>query len=77
MITLLNKIITVIVNPLITIVLSLAIIYFLVMAFRFIREDSVEKRKINAEGLLWGLIGIAIMVSTYGIINFLLNVIGL
>ncbi|MFA6095098.1 MAG: hypothetical protein WC757_04430 [Candidatus Paceibacterota bacterium] len=77
MITLLNKIISVIINPLITIVLGLAVIYFLFMAFRFIREgDNSENRTQNANGMLWGLIGIAIMVSTYGIINFLLGVIG-
>ncbi len=78
MIALLNKIITVIINPLIAIVLGLAVIYLLVMVFRFIREgDNAEKRQGNAAGIVWGIIGIAIMVSTYGIINFLLNVMGI
>jgi hypothetical protein len=60
-----------IVNPLIFLMFALATVYFLWGVFLFIRggADS-EARSVGLNHILWGAVGMFIMVSAYGIINF-------
>ncbi len=61
-----------IVNPLLTLIFVLALVYFLWGVFTFIRNaEDGEKRKEGAQHILWGVVGMFIMVSAYGIINLI------
>lgn len=58
-----------IVNPLIGFVFALAFLYFLWGAFLFIRDaESDTGRKEGRDSMIWGVVGMFIMVGVYGII---------
>ncbi len=75
--TLIEHILTNIVNPLITLMVAVAIIYFLWGVFEFVRNaESSEERKKGGLHMLWGALGLFIMVTAYGVLNLLLGTIG-
>lgn len=64
----------VILNPLIFLLAGLALLVFLYGVFEYIKSaDDPEERKTGHNHMLWGIIGLAIMFSAYGIIYFVLN----
>jgi len=66
-----------IITPLIYLMIAGALVYFLYGVFLFIKNAaSPDKRLDGAKGILWGLIGLFIMVSVKGIINLILRTIG-
>ena len=74
--SLLSKITEQILNPIILLLFSLAVIYFLYGVFVFVQNaESPDKRVEDREHIIWGVIGMFIMVSVYGIINLVLNTI--
>jgi uncharacterized membrane protein YidH (DUF202 family) len=67
-----------ILTPIIYLLFALAMIYFLWGVFEFVKNaDSAEKRADGYKHMIWGIIGIFIMVSAKGIINLILSSIGL
>ena len=63
-----------ILNPIITLLVALAIIYFLWGVFEFVRHaESSEERKKGGMHMLFGALGLFIMVTAYGIINLILG----
>ncbi len=67
-----------IVNPLITFLFALAIAFFLYGVFEFMMNgDNEEKRTEGKSHMVWGVIGIAIMLGVWGILNFLLSTLGI
>lgn len=76
--SLLDKVILNIVNPLITFLLVLAVVYFVYGVMIFIQNaDNPEKRSEGFQHMIWGVIGIFIMVSSIGIINIIKRTLGL
>ena len=74
---LINNILSNIVNPIITLMVGIAIIYFLWGAFQFIKNaESPEERKKGGMNMLWGVVGLFIMASVYGIMNLIIGTIG-
>jgi len=74
--SLLSKITEQILNPIILLLFSLAVIYFLYGVFVFVQNaESPDKRVEGRDHIIWGVIGMFIMVSVYGIINLVLNTI--
>jgi succinate dehydrogenase/fumarate reductase cytochrome b subunit len=74
----LNKIITNIVQPIIYLLMAAAVVYFAYGMVVFIKNaDNQEKRKEGYDHMIWGIIGIFIMVSAKGIINLILSTMGL
>jgi len=72
--TLMNSISTVIIDPLIGLLFSLAVVYFIYgLAQYLLNPESEEVRKSSKTHMLWGIIGIFIMVSVYGIIDIIIN----
>ena len=68
-----NKIIDVIVTPLLTLVFAVAFIVFIWGVFQyFISSNDPEGRSTGTQHILWGVVGMAIMLSAYGIINFVI-----
>lgn len=73
LIDVLNK---VIIKPIIYFVFALAIIYFIWGLVEFlINSDNDTKKKQGKSHMFWGLVGMFIMVSAYGIINLIIGTI--
>lgn len=65
---------TQIVNPIILFLVSLAMLIFLWGMAEYIRgADSIDARKTGRHHMLWGIIGLFIMVSAYAILNILVT----
>lgn len=61
-----------ILTPLVWILAGVATIYFLWGVFEFIRDyDSPDARGTGARHMLWGVIGMFIMFSVFGIMNLI------
>lgn len=74
---LLNRILDNIINPIILLMVALAVLYFVWGGFQFVRNaESSEERKKGGMNMLWGAIGLFIMGTAYGIINLVLGTIG-
>jgi hypothetical protein len=66
-----------IINPLILLLFGLALVLFLWGAFRFIASaDSDEGRETGKRHLTYGIIGMVIMVSVYGILRVVTGAFG-
>jgi len=75
--TLIQNILTNIVNPLILLMVGVAVIFFLWGVFEFIRNaDSSEERKKGGMHMLFGALGLFIMSTAYGVLNLILGTIG-
>ncbi len=75
--TSLSKIISVIVVPIVTVVFAAAVVYFVWGAAGLIlNKDDAEKRTTAEWHILYGVIGMFIMISAYGIIRLIANSIG-
>jgi len=75
---LLNKINEVIINPLILLLFALATVVFVWGIIGFLASTgSDDGREKGKRHMLWGLIGMVIMVSVYGIIRFALSTFGI
>ena len=67
----------VIINPLIVFLFALAIIYFIYgLAKYLLSPDNEEIRKTSKQHMLWGVVGMFIMVAVFGIMNILLTTLG-
>lgn len=66
-----------IVNPLIYFLFAIALLYFLYGVLVFIlNADDESKRDIGKKHMLWGIIGLFIMVSVYGILGLIIGTVG-
>lgn len=64
----------VILNPIIVLLFAAALVVFLFGVFQMIAHtDSEEKRSEGRRHILWGLVGMLIMMSVFGIIHIILN----
>ncbi len=75
---LLNRIIDVILDPIIFLLFVVAFLYFLWGIFLMIKDaDSNKARADGRSHIMWGIVGMFIMVSAYGIIKIVLNTFGI
>lgn len=75
--TLMNSINKVIINPLIVLVFAVALVYFVYGVMQFVLNGANEEaRKLGKSHMLWGLIGIFIMVAVFGIMRLIMNTLG-
>ncbi|HOO47921.1 MAG TPA: hypothetical protein PL034_00500 [Candidatus Paceibacterota bacterium] len=72
-----NTINKVVINPIIYFLFSLGTILFLFGIVRFFLNPTDETiRKESKNHMVWGLIGMFIMVSVFGIMNLIVKTIG-
>mgnify|MGYP003394320272 CR=1 FL=1 len=65
---------TQIINPIIQLLFAVAILYFLYGVFRLFSNADNEEVKTEAKNtMLWGIIGLAIMLGVWGILNLILS----
>lgn len=64
--------------PLITLMMAVALIVFLYGMFLFIANAANESRRSEGKRhMLWGIIGLVVMVSAYGILSIAAGTFGL
>ncbi|OHA59892.1 MAG: hypothetical protein A2589_02525 [Candidatus Vogelbacteria bacterium RIFOXYD1_FULL_46_19] len=74
---LLDNINTYIVNPIIGLLFGLALLYFMYgVAVFIVNGDNDVKRREGASHMLWGVIGLFVMVSVFGIMKIICTTIG-
>lgn len=67
-----------IIQMLIIMSIGLAILFFLYGVLAYVTAgDSEEKRKKGRDRMIYGIIGIFVMVSVWGLVNILINTFGL
>jgi len=65
---------TFIINPLISLLFALALAYFLYGAFEFILNGSNDEKKTTGKThMLWGIIGLTIMMGVWAILGVILS----
>jgi ABC-type phosphate transport system permease subunit len=65
------------INPLITVLFALAFVQFILGLFKFFgNKDNSEELETGKRHMLWGSVGMAIMVSVFGIMSFLSTTVG-
>jgi uncharacterized membrane-anchored protein len=76
--TLFENAVTYIVNPLIALVFVTGFVVFLFGVVRyFMQAESDEGRRTGAQHMLWGVIGMFIMVAVFAIIQVIKNTFGI
>ncbi len=66
-----------IINPLISLIFALALLYFVWGIVKFIAgAENPEKRKEGTRHMIWGILGMFIMVAAWGILAFIKSSIG-
>ena len=69
-----TKVDDMIINPLINLLFALAILFFLYGVFEFIaNQENEEKRTTGKSHMIWGLVGLAIMMGVLAILNMILS----
>ena len=65
---------TMIINPLIEFLFALAIVYFLYGVFEFLsNQENEEKKTTGKSHMIWGIVGITIMMGVWTILSIVLN----
>ena len=66
-----------ILNPLILLAFGLSLVYFVYGVIKFLSLEAGDKSKKEAQdAILWGMVGMGIMFSVFGIIRFVLATVG-
>lgn len=73
----LYRIIDYVINPLIYLLIGVAVIYFLFGVFKFVANaDNSDERVKGGQHIFWGIIGLAVMVSVFALVNLILSTLG-
>lgn len=63
-----------IINPLILFLFALAVVYFLYGVLEFLfNQENEEKKTTGKSHMLWGVIGITIMLGVWTMLNIMIN----
>ncbi|KKS57871.1 MAG: hypothetical protein UV23_C0021G0004 [Candidatus Nomurabacteria bacterium GW2011_GWF1_42_40] len=63
-----------IINPLILLLFALAVVYFLYGVFEFLLNQQNEEKKTTGKShMLWGVVGITIMLGVWTILNMIIS----
>lgn len=74
----LHRVNDLILNPLLALAFGLAFVYFTYGVIKFLSVDAADKsRKEARDAIMWGIIGMIIMFSVFGLIKFVLATFGI
>lgn len=66
-----------ILNPIIVLLFALAVGYFLYGLLKFMQnQDNETAQSEGKQHMVWGVIGVFLMIAVYGILNLLANTVG-
>lgn len=75
---LLQKATAEIINPIIQVLFAVALVTFVIGIFEFVRgADQPDTRLKGQKHMIWGLVGLFIMMSVFTIITILMNTLGI
>ena len=75
--SLVKKVNSVIINPIIVLMFGAALAYFVWGVAEFIAHaSSDEGRSTGREHMIWGVVGMFIMISVFGIMQLIMNTLG-
>jgi len=63
-------------NAVIPIIISLAIVVFIWGVFKYVASGDSEKKEEGRNLMIWGIIAIFVMVSVWGLVNILIQTFG-
>lgn len=63
-------------NILVPLFIALAVVYFIWEVFRYAVAGDEEKKKEAKTHIIWGVVGIFVMVSVWGLVNILQGTFG-
>jgi hypothetical protein len=67
-----------ILNPIIILGFALAFVYIIYSVVRFLSKDAADKDRIESRNaIFWGIFGLFIMFSVYGLIRLVLGTFGI
>lgn len=75
--TFLNKVDELVLNPIILLAFAVSFLYFVYGIVKFLSSDVADKtRKESQDAILYGIVGMIIMFSVFGLIRFTLGAFG-
>jgi hypothetical protein len=75
---LVKRVNAVILNPFIVFLFAVALVYFIYGVFEFLANaESEDARTKGKQHMLWGVIGMFIMMAVFGIMQVIINTIGI
>jgi hypothetical protein len=66
-----------ILNTILPIIIALAVVYFIWGIFQYVVSGDEEKRKEGQQKIIYGVVGLFVMISVWGLVNILVNTFGL
>ena len=70
----LHRVSDLILNPIILLLFAVSFVYFIYGVIKFLSHEAGDKTREEARSaIIWGIVGMVIMFSVYGIIGFVLN----
>ncbi|MFA6536349.1 MAG: hypothetical protein WC250_00855 [Candidatus Paceibacterota bacterium] len=66
-----------ILNAIVPVLIAFAVVYFLYGVFSYVFTDDEEKKEKAKEVMIYGVIGIFVMVSVWGLVNILAGTLNL
>lgn len=67
-----------IINPLIELLFALAVVFFLYGVFEFLsNQENEEKRTAGKKHMIWGIVGMTIMMGVFMIMGLMLRTLGI
>lgn len=73
-----GRVYDVLINPAIVLFFAMALVLFLIGMLQFLvyRQSNNEKSREGRQHMLWGIIGMFIMVSVFGLMRLIINTMG-
>ena len=72
-----HKVNQVIINPIILLLFAVAVLVFLYGVFIYVKDSgSEDARATGKQHIIWGIFGMFIMISVFGILTLVMNTIG-
>lgn len=63
-------------NTLLPLLIAAAVVWFVYVVFKYALSTDEEKKKEAKGHIIWGIIGLAVMVSVWGLVNILTSAVG-
>ncbi len=68
-----SKVISTILNPLVALMIGLAVVFFIINLVKLLQGDLVKEKKEAKDLMIYSIIAIAVMVSVWGLVQVVVN----
>ncbi len=67
-----NFVLGCVLNPLVSLIITLAVVIFIWGVFKYVRSEGDDKAE-GRQFIIWGIVGLFVIVSVWGLVNILSN----